>query len=103
MEGVSPNTCIHPCPTLGELIESIHHSDWINLPFEDTGPLYTKLSQSDLPNSSSLLFSLSLFCFFVIRLSSLNIFSKSLRAERKSTKYVNKEARTHSDEKSTPG
>lgn len=44
-KGVSPNTCIHPSPTLGGLIEPIHHNDWINLPFEDTSPLYTKLSE----------------------------------------------------------
>ncbi len=44
-KGVSPNTCIHPSPTLDGLIEPIHHNDWINLPFEDTSPLYTKLSE----------------------------------------------------------
>lgn len=49
--GVSPNTCIHPCPTPGGLIEPIHHNEWINLPFDDTSPLYTKLSESNLPNS----------------------------------------------------
>lgn len=58
-KGVSPNTCIHPCPTVAGLIEPIHHNDWINLPFENTSLLYTKLSESNLYSASSLLFSLS--------------------------------------------
>lgn len=62
---VPPNTCIHPCPTLDGLIEPIHHTDWINLPFEDTSPFYTKLSESELFLLFSPFYSLALSFFFL--------------------------------------
>lgn len=101
-KGVSPNTCIHPCPALGGLIEPIHHNDWINLPFEDTSPLYTKLSEWNSPNSSSLLSSLSLSplpsctLFSLIRLFALCLFYILLKASGGvSARYVKKERRAH--------
>lgn len=78
-KGVSPNTCIHPCPTLGGLIEPIHHNDWINLPFENTSPLYTKLSESNLYSASSLLSSLSPKFFLAVLFSLICLLSLHLR------------------------